>query len=1521
MMGGGTNVATFYFTGNASGVSNAVNQANNSLATLEKAAARNWWGIRNLGIAFAALPGLVGAGTAAAIRSATQWEDAMAGVARTNFDTSKSVDENNASMQKLSGQLFQIAQNIPQSALTLAQIAESAGALGVAQQDVASFTETVANLTAVTDLTADKAATDLARIAGLLGITSAGYDNLASSITGTGVATAATESDITSIATKISGVAGVVGLTADQVIGLSAAVRSAGVSAIEGGTQVQKSLIDITNAVHNGGKALKNWSALAGLGQEEFRQAFGNDPAQLIVTLVQHMSDLEKSGGNVIGMLNDAGVTEQRQVRTLLLLAQAQGQNVNENLKLSHILDVSAGSFANTAAYAEMLRRRYDTVAGQLQILRNIIFQSAVSFGNIFLPAVKATIGVLSAMINGFAAMPGPVKAMIAIVIGLGTALSGIAAAALLVGPRILIAMGAVSQLQTNLLKTAAASGELTVGMENVSRAQLRAAGATGAFIRTLNMEERQMLATSLASGNLGNVQALTAAKGFTMGEAGFAMSGALATATSWMGKLAKGALWVGIVITALSAIMAFFGKNTAKVAEEQAKLMVAQPKLVDALRNQKKGAADAGVEWLKTSKRYAQASRATKELHINHDQLLQLIRGGGGSEEMAKNLDTIKKSMDGGNESARKAYNNIRILQGQYQNSAAEAGVFTGQNQGLGDSLGDVAGDAKEAKKALQELHDTMEAEASAAGDYADAIMSQAQANFNLKDAEIALEEAQYKAANTADRLAEAERTVVEAKIDQQKASEDLIDAERDLETAQVDARNNVLDLEDQLADAHDKYLDTLTKITDDEEALEKIRKGSSLKEILKLTNDLRQAQLNLTKATLGVQDAEWQLNFLREEGASNRDILDAQNTLEQSKIDLTDATEAQADAEQKLADASDPVKQAQELSKAERQLASDRREAEKALRDITSLEHDLANAREDLASNRAVIDAQNAVQKAHDAVAEAAQRTKDAEHALDVERRNDTAAMDLAKATQNYQQALLDLAKVNTDVIKQQALMNGETWDAGRNAHTLAEELGKVLENTPKGADIGHLREFMGILSKAPDVPEVPDDWGDDLADGVGSAVDEAFPDGIQIPLGPPKIDVKEAAKSLKERVKAVLKAALIGLGAIAAGLVAAALLPEGAAAGALAAGIAALAGFLIKKFLETGIGKALINGIVDLGGWAEDRLEDFGGWIYDHIVAPIKRLFGIDSPSKVMIQIAHDIIDGLIQGVKEKLSEILATIGALIQNIKEKFSGAGGWLVDKGSDLIHGLWQGVQNAKDWFLGLVGGIFGWVTDKIGNTASWLLEKGKGIIQGLWNGLYSLKDWFVDAIGKIPGWIIDKLSGVAGLANRLFGAGVNMIEGLWNGIKDKSGWLLDKIGGLAGDIVHAFTHPWELLSPSKVMHRIGEYLIMGLGNGIEQQTAQKLLPAIGTVAANVNEEMTKQLDISARKFGPFGISDFATSRDAMALSGGHAAATAAAGGVTNNYYEHFDLDLETNADPEKIVNEYVWQKRIRTRR
>ncbi len=94
----------------------------------------------------------------------------------------------------------------------------------------------------------------------------------------------------------------------------------------------------------------------------------------------------------------------------------------------------------------------------------------------------------------------------------------------------------------------------------------------------------------------------------------------------------------------------------------------------------------------------------------------------------------------------------------------------------------------------------------------------------------------------------------------------------------------------------------------------------------------------------------------------------------------------------------------------------------------------------------------------------------------------------------------------------------------------------------------------------------------------------------------------------------------------------------------------------------------------------------------WFTDHVVTPIKTFFGIQSPSTVAKQWGDDIIQGLKDGVREKLSGFWASAklwfqGNIVDPVRSFFG-----LDDKesmfhkiGSSLSSGLANGIKSKAE--------------------------------------------------------------------------------------------------------------------------------------------------------------------------------------------------------------------------------------------
>ena len=121
---------------------------------------------------------VVGVGAGVVIKQALDWESAVASMAKT-------IDEADTDPQMftaLTEELRDLSLEIPVAASDLAELAASAGQLGISTPAIAEFAETMAALGVSTNISAEEAASQLARLANITGMSQDEFDNLGSSI-------------------------------------------------------------------------------------------------------------------------------------------------------------------------------------------------------------------------------------------------------------------------------------------------------------------------------------------------------------------------------------------------------------------------------------------------------------------------------------------------------------------------------------------------------------------------------------------------------------------------------------------------------------------------------------------------------------------------------------------------------------------------------------------------------------------------------------------------------------------------------------------------------------------------------------------------------------------------------------------------------------------------------------------------------------------------------------------------------------------------------------------------------------------------------------------------------------------------------------------------------------------------------------------------------------------------------------------------------------------------------------------
>ena len=117
--------------------------------------------------------------------------------------------------------------------------------------------------------------------------------------------------------------------------------------------------------------------------------------------------------------------------------------------------------------------------------------------------------------------------------------------------------------------------------------------------------------------------------------------------------------------------------------------------------------------------------------------------------------------------------------------------------------------------------------------------------------------------------------------------------------------------------------------------------------------------------------------------------------------------------------------------------------------------------------------------------------------------------------------------------------------------------------------------------------------------------------------------------------------------------------------------------------------GIGRDIVDGIIkgiQNGRW-KDPFKLIKEVIFDPFITSFCNLFGIHSPSTVMAEQGGYIMDGLLNGVTDKLQSILDFFGDLKDKIVEKFNDVKDWFGDKFGKAREKVESKFSDLGTWF------------------------------------------------------------------------------------------------------------------------------------------------------------------------------------------------------------------------------------------
>lgn len=353
------------------------------------------------------MPAVAGMGTA--IKSSIDWEQALAGVAKT---TNMSGSE----LNKMGNEITKMSNTMPFAATEIAGVAEAAGQLGIKKQDITSFTKTMMNLGVATNLTADEAATEFARFANAANMPIKDVDRLGSTVVALGNSTATTEKEIVEMAQRLAGAGAQAGFSSDEIMSVSAAMSSVGIEAEAGGTAMTQIWNKMTKAVAEGGDTLDSFAKTAGVSGKEFAQIWENNPSKALSMFVKGLGDTEGGAKGVLKALDDVGIKGIREADTIRRMA-------NNHQVLDKALKTGSEGWKENNALTDEANIRYETMGSKLKMLKNTFINFARTIGDAVAPIVSFLADKLTGLFEHLQGTSNATKIAIAAFTLLGAAI------------------------------------------------------------------------------------------------------------------------------------------------------------------------------------------------------------------------------------------------------------------------------------------------------------------------------------------------------------------------------------------------------------------------------------------------------------------------------------------------------------------------------------------------------------------------------------------------------------------------------------------------------------------------------------------------------------------------------------------------------------------------------------------------------------------------------------------------------------------------------------------------------------------------------------------------------------------------------------------------------------------------------------------------------------------------------------------------------------------------------------------
>lgn len=302
--------------------------------------------------------------------------------------------------------------------------AEALGAqLGVTNDNLQDFSDTVNGLDIATNMNFEQAGTEMAQFANITKMSQSEFENYGSTIVDLGNHLATTESNISSMSLRLAGVSSSAKFSQADILGMAGAMSSLGIKSEAGGSAMTRIVASISKAVSNGSDAVQEYARVSGMSADEFADKWRTKPIEAMEALVSGLANCEKSGEDMNVVLEELGIKNTRDADAMRRLA-GSGDLLKESV------DRANKAWGDNTALTNEVDKRNESLESRFQTLQNKVNASAIEVGSVLADALLDAADAASPLIDGvgdmataFAHLDTPTKTAI-------TTLAGVAVAA-----------------------------------------------------------------------------------------------------------------------------------------------------------------------------------------------------------------------------------------------------------------------------------------------------------------------------------------------------------------------------------------------------------------------------------------------------------------------------------------------------------------------------------------------------------------------------------------------------------------------------------------------------------------------------------------------------------------------------------------------------------------------------------------------------------------------------------------------------------------------------------------------------------------------------------------------------------------------------------------------------------------------------------------------------------------------------------------------------------------------------------